>query len=336
VDDSAVLPFVGPDTFLVGRLDVDRVDADAVERYATELAEQVAKAMGQDSPESLEQLKAEMAEPMRRMREGLAEFVKAGGRQVYFVMDPEDLGQALPLTVTPLAPGADADKLEELLTEAAGVGTVTSRVGQVLVTGVDGRVEGLKERAPDAAGGKPEAGGERPDLAKAFAAAGDAPLRLAFLPGEMFRAEFEADEPTLPEELGGGDVKTVSRGLRWAAAGVTQKPSIAMNVTVRAADAERAKALEGVLAKAIELAKGQVEPGSDVAKQLGALKPRPQGQTITFRVDAGVVQMLMFGGLRAEVLVDDDDDDAINKAPPAKPDKPAAPAKPDKPDKGGL
>jgi hypothetical protein len=322
-DDSRIAPFIGPDTFVVGRLDVGRVDMAVMEAYAARMAEAIGKHMATVLPPAgIAEMKSEVARTTTMMGEKLTQFAAAGGHHVYVLIQPMDLaGGGQPLVVTPLGEGADRAKLEELLAGLDGDATATAEIAGALVFGTQASLDALKERM-DAAGGKPAAGAERPDLAAAFAAAGaaDVPLRFAILPGEAARTFLEEHHPTLPEEIGGGDIKQVSRGVRWLAAGVTQKPDIRINLTVQAADAKSAKALMALFAKSMAFLKEQAPPEGTLTRELDSLKPKLDGERITLSADPGALQLGMIG-VRTEVHVDGNG---------------AKPAEPEQPDDGGL
>ena len=335
-DDKVILPFISSDTVIVGRFDVSRLDMKAVEAYANKMFDEMAKELGGDAdnegddeieelPAILADEKKEMAASMNEFRQKLAEFTGAGGHHVYILIESGGFsGDGAPVLITPLGVGADPAKLEEMLAEMAFWDATTTQVAGTLVTGQEEGLDALKQRV-GAAGDKPAAaaaGTGGADLAKAFAAAGaDAPFRLALVPGEAARKLLEEQSPTLPEELGGGDVKLVSRGVRWATLSISQKPAIGINLTIQASDAEHAKGLMELLAKAIGELKAQLgEEVPRAAKYLAALKPKLQGETITLTIDPALLQMGMLGAATAEIDADDD----------------AEPAKPAKPDDGGL
>lgn len=325
-DDKVILPYIGEDTFIVGRLDVARVDPEVIEQYMTKMTADMAQAMQADA-EAVKQMNSEVGEGVKQMREGLAAFVAAGGNHVYLVVDSNDLmSGGGPVLVTPLGHGADPAKLQELLAQMDASGNSTAaEFGKALVFGTRAQIDGLKQRVEDAGGGdKPAAGAERPDLTKAFAAAGDAPLRIALVPGDAARKFVEENLPAIPDEIGGGETSLISQGIRWLTIAVNQKPAIGGTITVRAADAEKAAQLVELLEKAKAFAKTQVPPAPDAAtwaKQVDAVQPKRQGETITIAVDPSVMQLSVLG-MRAEGEVGVDGD--------------PAPAEPAKPDDGGL
>ena len=97
---------------------------------------------------------------------------------------------------------------------------------------------------------KPEA---RPDLAAAFAAAGEADLQFVLIPSKEQRRVVEEIMPTLPKELGGGPVTVLTAGLRWAALGLDLGEKPALKLTVQARDGDTAKALKALHDQAIDL-----------------------------------------------------------------------------------
>jgi hypothetical protein len=131
----------------------------------------------------------------------------------------------------------------------------------------------------------------------------------------------------LPPQLGGGETKILSRGVRYVAAGVTQKPNVLANVTIHAEDAAQAKALMDVLSKGTAFVK-QMSAGTpqeeETYKQLDAMKPKHAGDTITLAIDPVMAQSTRMGiAMRAR------------PAPAIVPAQPGQPAQP-KQDDGGL
>jgi prepilin-type processing-associated H-X9-DG protein len=82
--------------------------------------------------------------------------------------------------------------------------------------------------------------------------------------------------PALPAELGGGPTTALTSGLRWISLGVQLPPDLSIHLTIRAKDAESAKALSGVVDTALKsLARfTEQEPGlSGLGKLAAALTP---------------------------------------------------------------
>jgi hypothetical protein len=77
---------------------------------------------------------------------------------------------------------------------------------------------------------------ERPELAKAYASVGDAPIRVALLIDPDSRRAFEDTLPNLPKWLGGGPTKVLTQGVRWGALGIDLAPALALRVHVESPD----------------------------------------------------------------------------------------------------
>ena len=315
-DDAAVLPFIDEGTFLVARLDVDRVDREAFTKFIEGVVEMTFRQTGIPA----DQMEAVKQGPIAAAKTWLTDMSAAGGKRVYVLLDHADQGTpdgGGPAIVVPIGEGADAEKIRAGMTGDNTGTMVVEEVGKAIVLAQQPTIDRLKKLADGSA--KPAA---RPDLPRAFDLAGKAaPLRIAFVPGETTRKWIEENRPKIPEELGGGDIKQVSRGIAFAGIGVTQKPATMANVAVRAVDAAQAKGLFEMLDKGAQAAKKGVRPGPMAelyAKQLEAYKLTLEGDTVRFSIDP----MIMIP-IRAEGEIEVDGD-----VPAAQPGQPAQPAKP--------
>jgi hypothetical protein len=211
-----------------------------------------------------------------------------------------------PAIVVPFENGDDSTKIQGVLTQNGG-GEQATEVGKAVVFAQPELVEKLKARVAEA---KPPA--STADLTKAFDAAGDAPLRLAFVPGEPARKWLEENAPTLPPQLGGGDTKIFSRGVRYASIAMMQKPQSVAKVTVRCTDVNQAKKLNDTLTAGLKSAKEQAPGNEDLQKAIDDVKPKLTGETVSFSVDPVAVQIGMMG-VRMHASTD------VQAAQPAKP-----------------
>jgi hypothetical protein len=174
------------------------------------------------------------------------------------------------------------------------------------------------EQTVQAGGAKAE---DHPDLAAAFKAAGDAPLRVAIVPGEPTRSWLEGNLPAIPQPLGGGETQLLSRGVKYASIAVTQKPKPLASLVVRCEDAEKAKALLDVMNKGTEYAKQSLANAPENARatwagELESIKPKLDGDTIRVSMDPVlVITKLGFARSGAQVAT-----------PAPAPNKPKTPA----------
>jgi hypothetical protein len=134
-------------------------------------------------------------------------------------------------------------------------------VGNALVTGSPETIERLKKSPPAA----------RPEIAAAFEAAADSPVKIAIVPPAEFRRLMEGIVPQLPGALGGGPTKAFTQGVVWAAVGIDLPPNeVAVRVVIQSASAEAAAELEREVGKLFE-AIGQLEQVRDSTERFDEL-----------------------------------------------------------------
>src|SRR5262249_46896962 len=189
-----------------------------------------------------------------------------GAADLYVVASLADVPSELPFVVVPLAKGVDAGPLVTILNGAKlpWGGLRFEKVGGAVVGGSDAtrkRLKGLKSTP-------------RADVAGALA--GASPLRLVLVPTRDLGRILEETMPTLPDEVGGGSVKPLSRGLRWLALGFDPAPKRSITLTAQAADAPSAKALAELASRAVKALAADKEGGAalpGVGKLVARRKP---------------------------------------------------------------
>jgi hypothetical protein len=255
---------VDPQTVIVAHADLARVDLDA-------LVQQVAAAG---------QLDAREAEGLRRELGGwLPDLARAGGKELYAGFSLADLTAGPPFfVVVPLAAGADAAAVRRELGRGKLPGALRFDTrGRAVVGGSAGTLKRLGTLRP----------GPRPELARAFAAAGDTAAQVVLLPPADTGRVLDELLPTLPPELGGGSSRPLAHGLRWAAFGVDLPPQAELRLVVQASDADAARALDGLLVRARD-ALGRLrdvrEILPDFDKVAGLLAPRVEGDHVVVTV----------------------------------------------------
>lgn len=102
----------------------------------------------------------------------------------------------------------------------------------------------------------------RPELVKAFTAAGESTAQLLIVPTADNRRVLEEVMPTLPKEIGGGLSTIITHGIQWAAIGVDVSPKITIQLVIQSQDAAAAKALRGFVGKFFD-ALGQQKMGPE-------------------------------------------------------------------------
>jgi hypothetical protein len=220
-----VAPFLDAQTVAVAHVDLTRIDAGALLDWAVEAGHLDAKGIG---------------EQRRELRGWLADLTRAGGKELYVVVNLADLPTGPPLVVVPLASGADAAAVRRALgrTELYQHARFETR-DQTLVGGSEDALKRLRTSKPV----------PRPELASAFTAAGDTTAQLLLLPtADSLRVVSEM-LPTVPPQAGGGSTRPLTHGLMWAALGVDLPPKAALRSVLQCRDADSARALKDFLAR---------------------------------------------------------------------------------------
>jgi hypothetical protein len=274
-------------------------------------------------------IEADSKQISERVKKWLAGMSDVGAKQVYALVDwAGDPRRGGPVLVVPIPKGGDADKIQQALVsdEQAFRGAATKHIGDAIVLGDAPQLDRVEETV-NAGGIKAE---DRPDLATALKAAGDAPLRLALVPGDTTRSWVESNLPSIPQPLGGGDTQILSRGVKYATMAITQKPKMLASIAIHCGDADKAKALVDVMNKGKEYANQSLAQAPEAvratwASQLANIKPNLDGDTIKLNVDPMLIAGKM--GFTREVRVE-------NGQTPAP--KPAQPRTPGTTGEGGL
>jgi hypothetical protein len=216
-------PFIEPETIAIVRIDFTRLDVEALFGKVEELHDTTKD----HDVRGILQAKG-------AVNRWVAEFVRAGGKHFYFVYSLIDMPSPMYFTVVPVGPPADTKVISALLVSGDPEGaptrpanyrgsrgsfgvTTTRRIGDVILAG---RREIQLERLSQ----NPAV--NRPEVAKAFAAAGDATVQVLLLPTADTRRVIEEMLPELPEEIGGGSSTVVTRGVMWVAIGVNGPPNM--------------------------------------------------------------------------------------------------------------
>jgi hypothetical protein len=264
----AIAPFVDADVIAIGRLDLTKVDVDTLAHRLIADQESAAEAAQAVAP-------------------WFAALRKAGAREIYLLLALPDVmspSGSPPPVIVPPSEGADAKAIGELLCGAGPVkGPVAwptcATIHQAVFAGTNEALERARLANP----------AERPELTTALAAVGDTAGELLLLPSADARRVLEETLPNVPRELGGGPITSVSRGLAWAAIGLTQDPEPSLRCIVQGKDAASAKALNELGKNTVQLLRQSAltsPGGADIAKLADDLKPEQSEDRITLSIDA--------------------------------------------------
>jgi len=211
---ETIARFVDEQTIGIVHVELSRLDFDQLLKQAAELA-----------PGS-EKLLAPVVE---KARPDVKRLIASGAKHVYLLFSLADPRR--PLRVFAFEDGADVKALREAI--GAQPSEAVEQVNHALVVGDKKTVERIRMQTPVA----------RPEIARAFEAAGNSAIQLLALPTTDNRRVIEELLPSLPAEVGGGSSKVLTRGAMWAAAGIDLAPQPRLKLVVQSQDREAAAAL---------------------------------------------------------------------------------------------
>lgn len=265
-------PYVDEQTLFVAHVDLTRLDTEAVWKWILEVGKLEAK---------------DVEEPRREGKAWLDDLLKAGAKEMYAIVSLADLPNESPLVVVPLGDGVDAQAVRRALNRSKDFERLHFEpLGQSLVGGSAAarkRVQGERKVM-------------RPELAQAFAAAGDTTAQFLLLPTPDMRRVLNELLPTLPKVLGGGSIQPLTHGLQWAAVGIDLPPKPILRLVLQAPDADSARRLENALARLLKALSQQTEvrdfvPGID--RLLETFTPRGEGDHLTLSLSDKEVQTFL-------------------------------------------
>jgi hypothetical protein len=222
---KAVAPFIDEQTVAVLHVNLDVIDFDALFKKADML--------GKFDAKDKATAKAAAAMTLDILRQ-------VGAHDYYVVVSLADVQQGPPFSVVPMAKDGDPKAVADQVKKVYGGLAASDEMHGAVVVGAEETLKRLANLKPT----------PRPEIAKAFTAAGDGTAQLALFATTDTRKFIEKQMPKLPAELGGGSIQVLTQGLQWAAVRLDTKTDVEIHVTAQAADNVGAKALVGLLDKA--------------------------------------------------------------------------------------
>ena len=290
----AIAPFVDESTFVIGHVDVARIDTDALVTRVAAFAKET---------DGVVQVEVEKGKAV--VRTFRKRMIQAGGANVYAVFSLADMTADPPFFfVVPLRRGADAEAVCTLLRK----GPFDPRPGprKKPKTNKRRRQRGAKVRVVRGAAVwgaenvlqrigvmKPHT---RSGLAKAFAAAGDTTAQILILPTAATRRVLKDMHTHLPPVLGGGAIKPITQGFLWGAIGLNGPPRMLLKAVIQSPDAAAAQDLSQAVT-GIYAAVARHKQVSQYLPQLkdlaGMLIPKATGDHLTLSLDHGKMDILL-------------------------------------------
>jgi hypothetical protein len=256
-------PFVNDTTIAAIEIDVQKVDFDAVFQYLAQ-------------PKLPPGARDELAKEQEHARQQRAAFLRAGGRYVYVLFNlPENIPHGpQPLLVIP------ADKAEvrqALQVYVAQFPFFKSEIkGDLLLVSTPPVLQALSRFQAK----------EVPQLAPAFTAVTAFPQRAAVRLPDTLRRSLEELAPDLPRELGGGSIKTFTRGLKWVAVGGDVSEKMQFRVQGQAENAQSARDLAALARQALELI---LKESRMPASFVDVLSPKADGDRLELALDTRTI-----------------------------------------------
>ena len=259
----AIAPFLDDEVVAVLHLDLTKVDLD-----------DLLTRLFQDR-DAAREYSLELGPWFKELR-------KAGAEDMFLVVTPANF-PAPPSVVVPQGNGADATAIGRLL---CGGGKAKSPIAWPTCATIRGAVfAGTPDSLERVKNMKAVA---RPELAMALEAAGETAVQFLLLPTGDHRRVVEEMQPSLPRELGGGPITTLTHGLLWAAIGLQTEPGPTVRLVIQSQDAASAQALRKVGQHALKWL--EHEPWirrrfPDFARIFAQLQPAIEKDRISLNVD---------------------------------------------------
>ena len=260
-------PFLSAQTIAVAYIDADRLDLG-------ELWKVIAALEGQKANDR--------EQPVNRW---FAEFKRAGGHDLYAIMDLADFPQNPPMLVAPVATATDPQPLIRLMKRAAEElwqqplqAHVCEKMNDVVFSGTKATSERIRT-------GKSVA---NTNLNKAFAAAAGAPVQVLLVPSSDTRRVIEEMFPVLPGAIGGGSGKIITQGIKWAAVGLRQAPQLSLELVIQSDDAGAAERLSKLLGKILKTLAQRAEVKQavpNIEELAERLTPQVKDDRVVIRAD---------------------------------------------------
>ncbi len=258
---AAIAPFLGDEVAALAHVDLSKGDVPAlVSRVVGKLADE-------------EDVKGAIA----AANGWLDSLKQAGARDFFVLIDLTDM-PGYPVVVVPLTGGADDKAIAPLLTRGSVRLPSSETIRGAVIAGPPAALARIRDARP----------ASRPEMADALSAGEDAALQVVISPSTTQRRALEESMATLPPQLGGGPITTLTRGLRWASLAMATGAGPALRVEIRAKDADAAQALRKLAQDGRDLLLDQGRRDrslAQIAVALGQVQPEVKGDRVTLGAD---------------------------------------------------
>lgn len=268
---AIVMPYIDPQVPAIVRADLSRVDTAALQAW---IHDEIAKTAL--PPNEAKRMLQDLGGSVAGMKQWIDAMTKAGGREVFVLLDPIELVNNPPAVIVPLGETADAAAIVRLLDpmhagerpappadgsglHAYGVPDFRAqRIGDIVAAGPEAALQRIIDAKAAAAANALHGKGERANVgaewSAALSAGADAPVQLIIAPSPDTRRVIDELLPRLPPALGAGSGATLTRGLRWASIALELPPKPAVHLWIQSSDPPAAGAMLEVIHNGMQLA----------------------------------------------------------------------------------
>ena len=270
---EAIAPYLDSQTIAVGHVDLTAVEPDVLVDKFVQLVPEAG---------------VEVAELRANLNLAHSAFTQAGFTDLYVVASLADIPARLPFLIAPKSDRSNFALLRKLLSRpetwwideqiaelpgAIFIGSGLTRAPGTVFVGNPKSLERLKDINPDA----------RPELARAFQAAGNTAIQLLLIPTAGDRRVIEELMPTLPREIGAGPSTILTQGAQWLALGVDAPPNISLRLTIQSKDGEAAAAFHAKwqeVAQLLSQPEMRLKTLRGIDRAVALLTPRVEGDRL--------------------------------------------------------
>jgi hypothetical protein len=280
---KTIEPYLDDATLFVAHVDMTRVDlVPAITRV-----KQLFPRMG--TPAEQAAAMADVDNAVAAAQQWIADFIKAGGRDVFAVLSMSGFPDFPVLLVVPVEKGADVEVIVKLLgpPDKADPAVQAQVRDNVILWSRQATLDRLAtlKAAP------------RPELAKVFEAAGDSAAQGLYVPSADTRKVLAEMLPNAPQGPFAGTGASVASELLWTAQGMNLSPKLTFDVVMQTPDVASAVSLSNTINKGVAMGKQmlarEVQRFPEAARMIGdldamakAFTPAVEGDRLTLHLDA--------------------------------------------------
>jgi hypothetical protein len=285
---KTIAPYLDEGTLFVAHADMTRIDLMPAVTRVKELFPRIG------TPAEQAAAMADVDGAVAAAQKWIADFTKAGGRDIFAVLSMSDFPNSPIVLVVPVEKGADAQAIIKLLGPPDGANpadpadaTATAQLrGNVILWARKPTLDRLAALKPT----------PYPDLPKIFEAAGDTAIQALYVPSADTRKVLAEMLPDAQQGPFAGAGASISRQLLWTAQGMDLAPKLNFTVVMQTPDAASAAALSDTINKGIDLGKQmmlrEMKRFPEAARMIGdadalakAFTPTIAGDRLTLNLD---------------------------------------------------